>query len=346
MVDEMKAIAVVGAAGIVGKSVIDHFVDNDKLDRIVAVDKQPMRFSSQKVEEFQLNIFNNSLVEALLGCSSVIYLIEDPKRRADKASAIRSLSRVLEAVKKANCGHFVILSSAMVYGANNSNPIPITESFEARSLDGLSHADIKLSLEEAATTFCSKSKISLAILRPTVTVSKNRMSLISSEVMSARFTKIDLAETPTQYLHLDDLASAIALASFKSLDGVFNVAPDDWIGPAELKDLSPDPDQKLEGKLRELYLTILKMSGLAEIPQGLEAYINSPWVVSNDKLRNAGWVPKYTNEEAYVSHIRTPYWQILFLRYRQELSLAGVGSAILGSAIGFVYLMNKLFRKK
>ena len=39
----------------------------------------------------------------------------------------------------------------------------------------------------------------------------------------------DDLEPPAQFVHLDDLASAVDLVRRRGLDGVYNVAPDGWI---------------------------------------------------------------------------------------------------------------------
>ena len=36
------------------------------------------------------------------------------------------------------------------------------------------------------------------------------------------------------------------------------------------------------------------------IPPGLRSYTQSPWLVANDRLKQVGWRPSITNEQAYV----------------------------------------------
>ena len=45
-------------------------------------------------------------------------------------------------------------------------------------------------------------------------------------------------DPPAQFLHLDDLASAVVLAVDRRLDGVFNVAPDGWVAGERVRALS------------------------------------------------------------------------------------------------------------
>ena len=53
--------------------------------------------------------------------------------------------------------------------------------------------------------------------------------------MGQRFGEDD---PPAQFLHLDDLASAVVLAAEQQLDGVYNVAPDGWVAGERVRALA------------------------------------------------------------------------------------------------------------
>ena len=55
-------------------------------------------------------------------------------------------------------------------------------------------------------------------------------------------------DPPAQFLHLDDLTSAVVLAVERQLDGVYNVAPDGWVPGERVRALSGEvPRIKLPG---------------------------------------------------------------------------------------------------
>lgn len=341
----VRAIAVIGAAGIVGKSLVRKLSVDPKVDRIVAVDKHQLNFTSEKVVAVRKDIIKESFSADLQGCDSVIYLVEDRSRRSDNSVAQAGLKHVLEQMNTAGVPHLVLLSSAMVYGAHLDNPIPITETHTRRPIPNLAHASIKTSLEELAESNAAASNLQVAILRPTTTVSDKNMSWISLAIRLASLVRSEEIDPPAQFLHFDDLVSALVLSAFKQLDGIYNVAPDGWIGGEAFRDLSSEPEHKLSGPLKSVYINLLKFAGLLQVPAGLETYINLPWVVSNDKLRNAGWEPTFTNEEAYIESSPLPYWRRLVLERRQEVALVGVGVAGVVAVVSGYKLFRWLLKK-
>ena len=52
-------------------------------------------------------------------------------------------------------------------------------------------------------------------------------------------------------------------------------------------------------------------------------YTLEPWVVSNGRLRAAGWAPTVTNEQTYVESTEAPWWAMVSPKRRQELALGG-----------------------
>ena len=92
---------------------------------------------------------------------------------------------------------------------------------------------------------------------------------------------------PVQYLHHDDLADAVVLACAAELDGAFNVAPDGWMSEEEALALTAGP---LPARLRRRVRWLRP-----EVPADLLPYLLHPWVVANDRLRAAGWTPRYSS---------------------------------------------------
>jgi hypothetical protein len=55
----------------------------------------------------------------------------------------------------------------------------------------------------------------------------------------------------------------------------------------------PVPAEVLERVLRGTWAL-----AMGDVPPGVVPYLVHPWVIANDKLKAAGWVPSRTNEEA------------------------------------------------
>jgi nucleoside-diphosphate-sugar epimerase len=142
------------------------------------------------------------------------------------------------------------------------------------------------------------------------------------------------SDPPAQFLHLDDLAAAIALAVVARLDGVYNVAPDGWIPGERVRALSGGvPRIKLPDRVQEVVTGLRWRFQRGPIPPGLRSYTRTPWLVANDRLRAEGWEPKVTNEQAYVEGTEAKWWTMISPKRRQELALGAMALALVCAAI-------------
>lgn len=337
----VTTIAVTGAGGSVGRRVVGLLADDPSVGAVKAVDRVKA-VVDPRAEFHQVDVANGRLAELLVGCDSVVHLAEDPGRRTDAAVATDTLRSVLAAADTAGCSHAVMLSSALVYGAYADNPVPLTEHQARRPNPDLAYAATKCRLEELAEEWAERSGASLAIMRPTTTLSEGGASFIAGALRAATSSRPEQIDAPVQFLHHDDLAAAVGLVALKRMSGVYNVAPDGWIGPELFNDLLGEAELRLPEPVNDAFLKVKGVVLARPVDRALEPYVSHPWVVANDRLRAAGWRPGFTNEEAYVLGTPAPPWRTFSLRRRQELALGLVGVATVGVAAGLGALARRV----
>jgi nucleoside-diphosphate-sugar epimerase len=150
-----------------------------------------------------------------------------------------------------------------------------------------------------------------------------------------------------QFVHLDDIASAVDLARRNRLDGAYNVAPDGWISGELARALAgAAPRLRLPARLAARLAEWSWELRLGPIPPGLLPYTEHPWVIANDKLRAEGWVPRHSNEEAYVAGTEGSRWSMLTPKRKQELALGASGAALLLSGAGVAFLARRARRRR
>lgn len=238
------------------------------------------------------------------------------------------LRRVLAAADGVR--HLTMVSSASVYGAWPNHPTPISEDLPVRpNLEAswaVHHADAERMALEWSDAGAGRS---VAILRPAPVVSSVVGGPVGEAMLAAAPIRTGSDDPPVQFLHLDDLASAVVLAAQRRLSGVFNVAPDGWLSPGELRALlGARPKIRLPMPLpKRLDRYVARRVGHAA-PEGLLPYTRYSWVVANDRLRAQGWAPRYSSAQAFViADVGMP-WDGLNARQRQYVTLLGAGAAL------------------
>ncbi|WP_419944137.1 NAD-dependent epimerase/dehydratase family protein [Candidatus Poriferisodalis sp.] len=240
------------------------------------------------------------------------------------------LRRVLAAV---DVPHLTLVSSASVYGAWPNHPTPISENMPVRpnpeSSFAVHHADAERTVLEWADGGRGAPAREVAILRPAPVVSNGPGGAIGEAMLAAAPIRTGNDDPPVQFLHLDDLASAVVLAVRRRLSGAFNVAPDGWLAPGELRALlGARPKIRLPLPApKRLDRYVASRVGHAA-PEGLLPYTRYSWVVANDRLRAAGWAPRYSSAQAYVIADAGMPWDDLNARQRQYAMLAGAGAVM------------------
>ncbi len=151
-------------------------------------------------------------------------------RARRRESVTAGAAELLADAETTGARHVVMVSSAMVYGARTNNPVPLTEQAVLRPDPEFVYARQLASAEELLEEWrVAASGRRSAVLRPAVTMAADGTSSLARALAAGLGHRFGEADPPAQFLHLDDLATAVALAVDRELDGVYNVAPDGWI---------------------------------------------------------------------------------------------------------------------
>jgi hypothetical protein len=148
-----------------------------------------------------------------------------------------------------------------------------------------------------------------------------------------------------QFLHVDDLTSAVVVLCRSRADGAVNAAPDGWLTGDQVKALKgPAPRIPLRRTLALRLARVAVRFGLSPGDPTSVLAASAPWVVANDRLRRLGWEPTFTNEEAYVDADRGGPWARLTPRNRQHLALGALGVGVAGVLAAVALLVRRRLR--
>jgi nucleoside-diphosphate-sugar epimerase len=278
----------------------------------------------------------------IAACDIAVYTgASDPDTRSRRRESITAgAAAVFDHATAAR--HLVIVSSALVYGAWANNPVPLTEDAVLRPDVEFAYARQLAAVEQLADTWrTARPGRSVTVLRPVITMAAGGTSGLAGALAAGMGQRYGEEDPPAQFLHLDDLASAVALAVDRELDGVYNVAPDGFIPAESVRALAgARPRIKLPDRLAEVVASLRWRFQRGPIPPGLRSYTRSPWLVANDRLRAEGWRPMVTNEQAYVEGTDAKWWTMVTPKRRQELSLA----AMVAGGVGLIATIVRVTR--
>lgn len=349
----MATVAITGVSGALGRRIVSALAERTDWS-VVGIDTawfpagiaKPRRFVVHNVDLRQVDV-----AALFVGADAIVHLADDDPD-SPTFGDLTVLRRVLDGATSAGVRHLVAVSTAAVYGAWPDNPVPLTEEAPLRPNPGFAYAEHKVSVERLLRAWRNGpsdgsrpqppvsgnagSTRALTILRPTVTLGHpEAKAWLARAVRPTLAHRLGQEPPPMQFVHVDDVASAIIHAIDLRLDDTFNVAPEGWLSADEIHELlGPALRLPVPERASELLARLPDGPGASVRSDAALAYTKAPWVVAADRLRATGWVPRSSNAEAYVANRRPSEIGRFVARHRQEVTLgavATVGAAATGA---------------
>lgn len=228
-----------------------------------------------------------------------------PVARRRATPDLADAEAVFKECARAGVKHFVLLSSAAIYGASHHNIGFLQESRMLLRQDKPTSSNRWLELESLAAFYLDGGpETRLVILRSAAT------PVPGGEDYFSRLLRGPLAFTlpghdPTlQLLGPEDLASAVRRAVEGDARGVYNVAPDGVVPLRAALRLAGVKRLPIPRTLQRLARTALARADLCHPIEQLD-YVRYSWTVSNRKIKSElGFAPRRTSAEV-VSEFRS-----------------------------------------
>jgi nucleoside-diphosphate-sugar epimerase len=276
------------------------------VERVVGLDVRDPARRARKLVFHRADIINADLAPYLNGVDTVVHLAAIVGPIPDDALMTRvnceGTRRVLDAAARAGVRRVVRLSSATVYGAWENNPVPLTEDAVLRPNPGYLPAILDVECERALAEWAAAKPDRVATrLRVAPVVAAGSTSVLAAAATGRPPVRLRGPGAPVQVAHVDDVARALLVVTERAHPGVFNVASDGWLAAEEARALQPGRHMpSLPSEAAERVLQALWNSGLGDAPPSVVPLLEHPWVVSNDRMKDAGWSPEHSNEEAIL----------------------------------------------
>ena len=299
-----RTVALVGALHPAVRGLALALEDDPAVDRVLGLSRHEPPLLGPKFDFARAGPGDERFAEALADADAVVLfpLIDASDRNEEgrRARVLEGTSRSLEAAGRA--ATVVLWSSGVVYGAHPDNPVPIPETQPNRPNPDFPAAGIlaeseRIALASPAATDPGRQ---LVVLRGAGVWAPSWGTFLSRSLMAPAIVGVRGADPPQQCLAPADAVSALRLAVSGRLDGVYNVAPDDWIGARAAA--AAAGRRRLEVPERVALATAERLwrAGMSAATAGELHYHVHPWVLDNARLRQAGWTPTRSSAEAFA----------------------------------------------
>jgi nucleoside-diphosphate-sugar epimerase len=336
-------LVVTGVAGLVACRLAREVLRTEEVgfNRVIGIDvTHPDGLDDLDGFEFHESDVRDDVIGEILDEGDALAhlaFVTDPSPDEEEMRSVNigGTRNVLESAVASEVGRIVYLSSAVVYGAHPDNDFPLTEDSPLRANPDFSYAEHKLEVERWLASWReAHPDLALTVLRPAIIAGRGADNFITRQMELPRVPTVRGYRPPWQFVHVDDVVSAIIHALSNGLDGPYNVAAEGWLSHDEAVELARRRPIELPEEVAFTVAERLWKLGIAEAPPGQLHYLMHPFVLSVAKLIATGWQPEHTNREAFTELVADHEPYIALRRgVRVRKRSLGLGAGLAGAAL-------------
>ncbi|MGC4113656.1 MAG: NAD-dependent epimerase/dehydratase family protein [Myxococcales bacterium] len=306
-------VAVTGANGSIGRLALPRLLDNDQIDRVLALDIAEPEVAHDKLHFAQVDLSRSNAVDELTRAlkeakiDSLVHLafFSRPARDLAFAHEVEAVGtgKLLAACAAAKVGSLVMSSSTFVYGASPNHPNFLTEDRPLVPHPQSRFVADRIEAEQQVRAFrTSHPTLRSVVLRfapilgPTVDTPVTRY-------LTSPVAPMALGHDPlVQCVHEDDVGEALVLSVLSKASGVFNVCGRGVLPLSTVLHLCGSRPLPLPLPLATASLKALNTLGVTATPTRLIDYLRYLWVADGQKAeRELHFRPRFSTREAVLS---------------------------------------------
>ncbi|CAN5887012.1 SDR family oxidoreductase [soil metagenome] len=335
----VTTVVVAGIGGAVGARLLRRLAADATVDRVVAVDRLASGPVPPGVAFVRADLRDAVLARVIRDADVVIHTgFADDLTHDDIVRLVvrvQGTRRLLDAVGTAAVPAVVHLSSALVYGADETNLVPLAESQPLRAEPRFTAVHHALLAEDAVRAFAgAHPACRVVVLRAVPALVPHVDSAVTRHLESPLLPQVRGFDPPVQFVDLDDLVAAVCLVATDSRAvGVYNVAADGWLTSSDVRRILARPGLRLPEQVAVGAATLLYRLRLLAVPPQALRYLMHPWVVDTARLRALGWAPTASQRDILHQFVTEHRRWLSIGRLRVRTSrLAALAGGVLGVA--------------
>ncbi len=309
-------IAITGATGNVGTSVVEALGGAGEVDEIVAIARRPARFEDPRVRFAAADVSRDDLGPALRGADVVIHLawLIQPSRDAAKLRAVNveGSRRVFEAAARAGAGAVVHASSVGAYSPGPKDRA-VDESWPTGGIDSLFYSRHKAEAERLLDGFeADHPDVRVVRLRPGLIFKREAATgvrrLFAGPFLPGALLRPGLIPVVPdhprlrfQAVHSLDVGEAYRASALSDARGAFNIAAEPVLDPAALAELLGARRVPVPGRVLRGLASATWRARLQPAPPGwIDLALGVPLMDVSAARERLGWRPRRTGAEALL----------------------------------------------
>jgi nucleoside-diphosphate-sugar epimerase len=344
----MTTVAVTGAGGFAAAALLKRLDADPTIEHVIGLDRVEPQMPVAKLDFRVADVRDPRLALALEGADAIVHLAlsAGPLGSEDTMFAINveGTRNLLEAADAVGVTRLVHLSSAVVYGADAGNMVPLGEDRPLRAKPNFSWAFHHLLAEELVTRWAAEhASAVVTVLRPATTLGPGVDTAMSRHLEQRRLPVVRGYLPPVQLLHIDDLAAALHLAVTRDLPGAYNVAAEGWLPLDDMARVMGRGLLRVPESVAFPVASQLWRHGAIAAPPGALHYLMHPWVVSTERLHAQGWAATRSNRDILREFVadHRPWMSLGRLRVRRRSCSAAAGVLVTAAAGGMLAVRNR-----
>lgn len=276
-------------------------------------------------------------------------LSPDTDHRARRAYNVRGAQTVITAAAAVRVRQVVLVTSAMVYGAQPGNPVPLPEDSPVAAEPDAGVVGDFLEIEElAAMAPVAHPGMTVTVLRPAALVGPGIDTVVTRHFEAPRLLTVKGCAPRWQFCHVDDLVSALQLAVLGQVSGRLAVGCEGWLEQEEVEAITGRRRFELPPAITFGTAQRLHRIGVTPAPATDLHYVVYPWVADCAMLRGAGWKPSRDNAEvlaALLDEVAGRHAVVGRRLARKEATMATAAGATV-AVIGTAAIVRRARRKR
>jgi len=297
-------ILITGAAGALAQAVITRLRHDYQ---IIACDSRHEVTLPEDIPSYCIDVQKRSFEDLFrqYQFSGVLHLgrlgANEIGRERRYNSNVIGTQKLLDLCVKYHVPQVLILSTYFVYGAHPLNPAYLTESAPLKASGITMDLVDSVELENLAMIYFWKHpEIQVTLLRPCNIVGPGVNNSISQLLMKPRVPVLMGFSPMMQFIHLDDMADAIALAYKKNKPGIYNVAPDDVVAYQKAVELCGCRKQRIPSMPPALPIVLSRLLGWKQFPPYLMGYFRYQATINGRHFQETfNFTPRYSLRDIF-----------------------------------------------